>query len=306
MRELWDKLVEKASDAGEFVEKVTKDGIRFLRSRVGKLPLFTSTAADNCDPGLEVDETHYLLVPYRADECGYALYTMRSLPPGVGPNNSLPKARVFHLHDKSGVALLENLLVQIRKDVALTDRPNESELADNLEALGEHIDRESFKITGGLLIIGGAVAFANPIIGAGIAAKALFPSLGAKVSKLGLDFAGKKLRSQSGKKQVRQAEKAAKAEVQQLKPELYLNPLLQDLERAVSTSDSTHDPLIANFDLVEDFPHTRYLRVSLQALLSVYEEALETMSPSKSLGLHEADLKWFDHLRELQEALAPK
>jgi hypothetical protein len=152
----------------------------------------------------------------------------------VNLKNALPKARVFHLQDKSGMSLLENPLVPSRKKSALADRPNESELADKLETLGEHIDRESFKITGGLLIIGGAVAFANPIIGAGLAAKALFPSLGPKASKLGLNFAGKKLRDRSEKSQVRQAKKAARAEVQQLKPELYLNPLLQDLEQAVS------------------------------------------------------------------------
>ena len=40
MRDLWDKLVDKASDAGEFVENVTRNGIQFLRSTAGKLPLF--------------------------------------------------------------------------------------------------------------------------------------------------------------------------------------------------------------------------------------------------------------------------
>jgi hypothetical protein len=72
------------------------------------------------------------------------------------------------------------------------------------------------------------------------------------------------------------------------------------------SSNSTHDPLIAILALVEDFPHTRYLRFSLQALLAVYEEVLGTKSPpKKSLGLHEADLKWSNHLRELQETLTP-
>lgn len=66
MREIWNKLAEKASDAGEFVEGVTKSGIRFLRSRVGRIPLFTSTADDDIDKDLEVDETHYLRVSLQA------------------------------------------------------------------------------------------------------------------------------------------------------------------------------------------------------------------------------------------------
>ena len=63
MRDLWDKLLENASDAGAFVENVTKSGIRVLCSSVGKIPLFTSTTADDTDKRLEIDETHYLPRP---------------------------------------------------------------------------------------------------------------------------------------------------------------------------------------------------------------------------------------------------
>ena len=93
------------------------------------------------------------------------------------------------------------------------------------------------------------------------------------------------------------------AEVKKLKPELYLNPLLVQLEEAVATPDEHHDPLLANPDLVQDFPNTRYLRVTSQAILSVYEEALKRKQPPESLNLHDSDLAWFDHLRELNEAL---
>jgi hypothetical protein len=306
MRELWDKLIDKATDASEFVESVTQGGIRFLQSTVGKLPLFTSTTADDCDRRLEIDETHYLLVPFRADPCGYALYTTRSLPPGVGPTNSLPKARVFHLHDRSGLEALEGLLVESGKRRVLTERagaPDKPDLADHLDSLGEQIDRESFKVTGGLLIIGGAVALMNPIMGAGIAAKAIFPSLGAKASKLSLKFAGQKLRDRNQKKENRRAEKEAKAELKKLKPELYLNPLLVRLDEAVATAETDHDPLLANPDLVQAFPNTRYLRVSIQAILTVYEKSLQSKVPPAALHLHGADLAWFAHLRELRDTL---
>lgn len=303
MKEIWLKMLDKASDAGDFVERVAKSGLHFLKSSVGKISLFTSTSADDTSEDLEVDESHYLLVPFRADPCGYALYSMRSLPPGVGPTNSLPKARIFHVHDQAGVRILEELLVQSRKKATLAARPDDPEFADLLEKLGEQIDKESFKITGGLLIIGGAVAFVNPVVGIGIAAKALLPSLGAKASRLGLDLAGDKLRKRSERKRDRQAEKNAVAEVKRLKPELFLNPLLQQLEEAVSTESNAHDPLIANLSLVDSFPNPRYLRVSLQALLSVYEEPLKDKQPAGSLALHQADLDWFDHLREIQSSL---
>ena len=228
---------------------------------------------------------------------------MRTLPPGVGPTNSLPKARVFHLHDESGVALLENLLVMSKKNETLAGLSPEPTVADHLDSLGEKIDRESFKITGGLLIIGGAVALANPFAGAGIAAKALFPSIGAKASRMGLELAGEKLRHLSEKKRDRKVEKAAKREVKNLEPELYLNPLLIQLEQAVSTSETTHDPLIANPHLVDEFPNARYLRVSVRAIVSIYEEALGHKASLQSLNLHRADLAWFDHLKGLIEAM---
>ena len=66
MREIWNKLAEKAPDAGELIEGVTKSGIRFLRSSVGRIPRLTSTAADDIDKDLEVDETHYLRVSLQA------------------------------------------------------------------------------------------------------------------------------------------------------------------------------------------------------------------------------------------------
>lgn len=305
MREVWNKLVEKAADAGEFVESVTKNGIGFLSSTLGRLPFVTSTTADDKDRTLEVDETHYFLVPFRAHDCGYTLYSTRSLPPGVGPENSLPKARIFHLHDQSGIATLESLILKKKVNETLSENPSASELADHLDTLGEQIDKESFKITGGLLIIGGAVAVANPIVGAGIAAHALFPSLGAKASRLGLSLAGQKIRSLAERKQREKAEKAAQNEVKKLKPELYLNPLLRNLEQAVSTGNQKHDPLYTNLDLITDFPSPRFLRLSIKAILAIYQESLKQRDAAvaEQLNLHFNDLRWFDHLQELGESL---
>jgi hypothetical protein len=121
-----------------------------------------------------------------------------------------------------------------------------------------------------LLIIGGAAAFANPIIGAGIAAKALFPSLGDKASKLGLNFDGKKLRDRSEKSQVR-------------KPTI----------RSSQTSTSWRTAL------------TPAISGSLSKPSSPFMRKPSNPSPPISLGLHEGDLNWFGHLRELQETLTP-
>lgn len=303
MNALWMKLVTQASSAGAFLEAVSEHGIRFLRSSLGALPLFTSTAAHGGDTTVEADESHYFLVPYRGSACGYALYTVRALPPGVGPSNPLPKARLFHVHHPVALRVLEDLLIAERQKRRLAGALGRSDLAEGLEHLADEIDQESNKATCGLLIVGGVVALVNPIIGAGIAAKSLFPALGAKASKLGLHYAGRKIRQGTDALRRRRALRAAKAEVRKLKPEQRINPLLVLLEEALSTSDPTHDPLLSPTASVNDFTTARHLRVTIQAILSVYDDVLAKRSSPESLGLHPPDRRWLEHLRTLLATL---
>ena len=90
------------------------------------------------------------------------------LPPDCGTTNSLPKVRVFHVPDKAARKLLEEKLAATIATAALEQSPEEVTFADRLENLGEAIDRESEKVSNGLLIVGGVVALANPLIGVGI------------------------------------------------------------------------------------------------------------------------------------------
>jgi hypothetical protein len=303
LRQVWARIVGQVSDAGTLIDEVTRKGIRFLRSSIGRLPLFTSTWADVGDRSLEVDESHYFLVPYRKSACGYALYAVRALPPGVGPSNDLPKARIFHLHHPGAVAVLEGLIIEERKERALTAERGGSDLAESLERLGDDIDRESSKASCGLLIVGGVVALINPLVGAGIAANSLVPALGAKASKLGLHYAGRKIRSRAEALRARRAVRSAKAEVRKLKPRILVNPLLVLLEEAVSTLDPGHEPLLSTKASVNEFASVRHLRVSIQAVLAVYDEAMRERSAFESWGLHEADRLWLRHLRDLSATI---
>ena len=45
------------------------------------------------------------------EEGAFAVYTKRVLPPDTGPTNSLPKARIFHVPDESGMAAIERELI---------------------------------------------------------------------------------------------------------------------------------------------------------------------------------------------------
>ena len=304
MRELWDKIVSQVSDAGSFVEEVSRNGIRTLRSSIASIPLFASVSAETSDVELDRDETHYFLIPFRKDPCGYAVYTIRALPPGVGPANSLPKARVFHLHDPSGVEILEDRLIKKKAAETLEETSNESDLASRLETMGDEIDRESNKVTYGLLIIGGAVALINPVAGVGIAVNAIFPSLGAKASKLGLGYAGKKIREVSEKLSNRRAEDAARSELNRVKPETLIDPLLVRLEQAVSLPDEDHQPLLGTDDWMSGYKDTMHLRVSIDAVLAVYQAVIDGQSSAEDFDLHAADVQWLRHLRDLSKTLS--
>ena len=97
--------------------------------------------------------------------------------------------------------------------------------------------------------------------------------------------------------------RSAKAEVRKLKPRILVNPLLVLLEEAVSTLDPGHEPLLSTKASVNEFASVRHLRVSIQAVLAVYDEAMRERSAFESWGLHEADRLWLRHLRDLSATI---
>jgi hypothetical protein len=131
------------------------------------------------------------------------------LPEGVGPKNELPKRRVFHLPSGVSEERLEELLEQQIAGRKLASAEKGSDLADRVDEIAAEIDAKSNLVTGGLLLIGGAVAIANPVVGVGIAAKALLPGVGGVLSKFGAKALGGALRGHKESKVEKEAEKAA-------------------------------------------------------------------------------------------------
>ena len=186
-------LSSGVADATSLARMVAETGLRSVSEVFAGTSIYGSlTAATNAE--VIHDETHYLLVPLLRGQSHFAVYSKRVLPPGIGAMNSLPKARIFHLPDDSGKAILEDQLIQSMIQQRAGKQAGSSDLADSLELVAEKIDEETGKISGGLILIGGAVAFVNPLLGAGIIVKGLLPSIGSMASKAGAAYVGKKLR----------------------------------------------------------------------------------------------------------------
>lgn len=239
------------------------------------------------------DETHYLLIPVLSDPIQYAIYIKRVLPSGVGAQNSLPKARVFHLPEASAKDLLEQELVSKLIVERQIGQGGESDMADLLEKLADDLDRQTEKVSGGLLLIGGVVAVFNPLVGVGIAAKALLPSMGAKASKAGAGYVGEKLRSWQRSKDHVSTKKQVEKEVKKLKPEVFENPLIRSLDIIAMEHDDPIDPFLESSYSVDAFEHFRYYAITLEGISEVYRPFLGEACPDHIPAIH---YEWLTYL----------
>ncbi len=277
MNKILEKLSEGASDAGALARSITDSGLRSVSEIFRGTKLFGALTASSADH-LEQDETHYVLVPLLGSPDKHAIYTKRILPPDTGATNSLPKARLFHLPDETGgKELLERELISKMVSDRLEHDAGSSDFADALEKLADQIDSETNKISGGLVLIGGAVAFVNPLLGVGIAAKALLPSIGAKASKTGAEYVGNKLRDWNLSSAVSKLEKDATKEVRKLKPRIFANPILRSLEAIATHPETDHDPALDHRNWIDAFEPRHHYAVTEEAIREVYREALSTM-----------------------------
>ena len=150
MDKMVKKLVETATDAGGLARSFLDTGLRSASEVIRGIRVFGSLTASSVAE-LDFDETHYVLVPLLNG--GYAIYTKRVLPAGIGDTNSLEKKRVFHLPDKSGKKLLEQELVKDLAQKEMSESGLPADLATHLETLAARIDAETAKTTGGILLI---------------------------------------------------------------------------------------------------------------------------------------------------------
>ena len=271
MQEIWSQTLARLKAAPDAALEWGKSGVDFLRSSIGSLPFLAATSADSAVGNPERDETHYFLVPNPVEAGGFTLAERRRLPVGVGTVNSLPKVRVFHVHDPAALAILEERLA----GKITAGRPHESgiegDVAARLEAMGEEIDRQSHWVTGGLIVVGGAVAIANPLLGIGIAANALFPKLGGTFAKFGLGAAADMVKKAGTAWRESSAKKDAAAEVKRMKAELSIDPVLVFLNRLVS-GDGGIDPHFAELDALPEWWRDRDQRMTMEVASGIWRE----------------------------------
>jgi hypothetical protein len=217
------------------------------------------------------DESHYFLIPDPGTAEGFTLVEKRRLPEGVGSVNSLPKVRVFHVHDPAALSILEARLVGNMLFGNNGETGLEHDLADRLEAMGEEIDHQSNWVTGGLILIGGVVAIANPLLGIGIAAKALLPEIGGKLVKLGMGATADTLRRVGNSLRKGIARRDAEAQVKRMKPELVVDPVLAFLDRVV-TGGPESQPTFMELDHLPEWWRDRDQRMTLSVVVEVWKD----------------------------------
>ena len=296
LRRIADTLTESARSLQNEAARLIGEGRSFIRGALEQIPLFAGTRAHELTASCERDETHYFLVPFSPAPAGFALSVERALPSSAGPVNSLPKVRIFHLHDAAARGTLEDLLRGTLAADAMNDLPAGSELADRLDRMAEAIDSQTEKVTGGLLVIGGLVAIANPLLGVGIAAKALLPSVASVAGKGAVDFVSDKLRSRAESARRSEAQEKASDEIKRLKPEVFINPLLRVLHTALHAPEPDHDPCLEETSIPADLAWMRVRAMTASAIAGCWEEALRSDKLGAAAGLHNPDVQWLRSL----------
>jgi hypothetical protein len=271
VQELWSQCLKQLKEAPDAALEWGKSGVAFLESSIGSLPFLAATSADTSAGNPERDETHYFLVPDPAQSGGFTLAERRRLPEGTGTVNSLAKVRIFHVHDPAAVSVLEERLAGKISGEKLRPAGLDQDLAVRLESLGEEIDRQSHWVTGGLILVGGVVAVANPLLGLGIAANAILPELGAKLAKFGFGAAADTLKRMSGSWRTGSARKEAAAEVKRMRPELVVDPVLVFLNRRVANG-LADDPCLSEFDELPEWWRCRDKRMTMEVASGIWQE----------------------------------
>ena len=284
--------LKKAGEVGNKLVREVDAGITLAREQINELPISVSRASvargkvEDDDAG-QYDEKHYFVVPFLMSPHGFALHTLRSLPDGVQDINDLPKRRVFHFARPGDEALLLTYMQEMAREMASDD-----ELPPNsLISLADSIDSLDKKLTYGMLLVGGLAAVVNPLLGAGIAAKALLPSVGGLASKYGLRPVADKLQQWRQDSQVQAAQEQVTGEFAAASTRKVINPLLAELACRAGAAEprgaqDTAPEIMA--------PHWPLLTAS--AMGHVYQEMLADGKLPAQASLSVADIDWLRQL----------
>ncbi|MGY5452844.1 hypothetical protein ACVFI8_18150 [Agarivorans sp. MS3-6] len=270
-------------------------GLGFIKGAIGDLPVLMSLERSS-KYDLKYDEKHYFVIPFKTSEVGFSLHTMRYLPDSVPEINDLPKRRVFHFPNPYYEGCLREHMLNGARELVTEQSGG---VPNSLAKLADDIDALDNKLTYGMLFVGGLAAIFNPVVGVGIAAKALLPSATVLLTKYGLRPVGEKFSQSQLSKQIKQAERKVLKQFAESSTIKVINPILQELEIALRTDAEEHDPLtdpnMASGSIPElNGEHWREL--TERAVYHVYKDTYETPSRHKAASLGPEDIRWFDVL----------
>lgn len=263
-----------------------------VKEMVNGIPFFVSAEKTDKYGVKQYDERHYFVVPFMLNDHHIALHSMRCLPRGVPEINVLPKRRIFHFPNEHSEALVKMVLIDGAKElVEKSYNPNESTLI----SLANDIDALDKKLTYGMLFVGGMAALVNPVVGVGIAAKALTPGVTGLLNKYGLRPAGEKLSRSQMEKKVKEAEDNVLKDFESASTMQVVNPILQELELALNTTEKEHDPLL-DFDLskgaINELDSERWRELTERAIYHIYKEVIDDPEKYDSASLGPEDIRW--------------
>ena len=303
MKETINKGFKSISLAAEKAIDGISSGFTLLKEKVNGLPIFISLERSSDYKNEELfDEKHYFVIPFNLSEHGFALHTMRCLPESVTEINDLPKRRVFHFSSLHAESALKEYMVESARDIV---EENRDSTPNSLETLADDLDALDKKLTYGMLLVGGIAAVFNPLVGAGIAVKALLPGVATLVNKFGLRPGAEKWDKMKLEKEMRQAEERITKQFKESATLRVVNPILQELDFALRTTEEEHDPLIdPNLadGSIPELSNDRWRHLTEVAICHVYKEVYEDSSQHKQACLGPEDLRWLKVMFEANKS----
>ena len=294
MKKLFEKGLKSVTSIAEKAVDEISNKYELVKEVVNDLPVFVSSEKTKKYGGELYDEKHYFIVPFMLSEVKIALHTMRCLPEDVPEINDLPKRRVFHFPNPHSEVMVRGLLLDQAKEYV---EANHSDNSNTLINLANDIDLLDKKLTYGMLLVGGLAAIANPLLGAGIAAKALLPGATGLLSKYGIRPVGEKLSKSQLEKQIQQAKNSVQSDFESSSTIQVINPILQELELALRTTENEHDPII-DFNLasgsIKELDGERWRELTETALYHIYAEVVDRPEKYKEACLGPEDIRWLN------------
>jgi len=253
-------------------------------------PVFASIQKADNSECKDWDEKHYFVVPFHLSESKFALHSIRYLPKGVKEVNDLPKRRVFHFPDPHSEYSLQHYMTEMAQNKAAQSTEKSS-----LESLADDIDALDKKLTYGMLLVGGLAAIVNPLLGAGLALKALLPGIPSLLNKYGLKPLGEKVSENQLKQAVIEAQDQVADAFSNGTTIKVVNPILQQLDIALNTTEDEYNPLTGVYfssASLSELEGDYWRDLTEDAMFEVYKELLETPELYKKASLGVEDLNW--------------